>query len=482
MSMHAPRRASEIYGWPRTGLRPTWITQMTLSLVTAGVVLFVFAAPSPCQTPPDQADSPDKSPPAETWNWFYQATSIGDYHGAFPALYSGPLSLRNTPEHDVSLTTTLFFGWRPFANTQFYFDPEIAGGRGFSGVNGMANAPNGELPRVASATPKPYIARLYVTQDFDLGGGREEFESDENQLAGTRPMNRYSVTIGRFTVTDFFDNNADSHDPRTQFIGWAVMYNGAWDYPADTRGYTWGWVHELHTQHWSFRYGSAAEARVANGLRFDRRLLRDRGDMFEAERRWSPTNHQGAVRLLTFLLHTDSGKYADALAVADKTGQTPDVAAVHHVGTLKYGAGISADQQITGDLGVFGRLGWNDGKTESFAFTAIDRLATIGLSWKGTRWRRPKDVVGSEITISGLSAVHAQYLARGGLDFLIGDGKLNYGTENVWETYYSARLFQGFSASYDLQYAVNPAYNRSRGPVWVHSLRLHVEFGRPDFR
>lgn len=458
---------------------------MTLHLLRAAVwlqALCSIAAPCLAQTPPGQTAGPDQPTPPETWNWYYQATSIGDYHGAFPALYSGPLSLSNRPEHDVSLTTTLFLGWRPFPNTQIYFDPEIAGGRGFSNVDGVANAPNGELPRVSSATPKPYIARLYVTQDFDLGGGRENFDSDENQLAGSRPMNRYSVTIGRFTVTDFFDNNAFSHDPRTQFMGWAVMYNGAWDYPADTRGYTWGWVHELHTRSWSFRYGSAAEPRVANGLRFDRRLLRDRGDMFEGERRWSPKDRAGAVRLLTFLLHTDSGTYADALAQAAKTGQTPDVAAVHRPGTLKYGAGISADQQVTADVGLFGRLGWNNGKTESFAFTAIDRLATVGVSVKGTRWKRPKDVAASEMTVSGLSGVHASYLAHGGLDFLIGDGKLRYGTENIWESYYSANLFRGFFATYDLQYAVNPAYNQDRGPVWVHSLRLHWEFGRPDFK
>jgi high affinity Mn2+ porin len=421
------------------------------------------------------ADAPER------WNWFFQATSIGDYHGSFPALYSGPFSLQNRAERDVSLTSTLFLGFRAAANTLVYFDPEIAGGRGFSGVNGIANSPNGELPRVASATPKPYIARLYVTQDFGFGTARETTESDENQLGGSRPMTRYSITVGRFTVTDFFDNNAFTHDPRTQFMGWGVMYNGAWDYPADTRGYTWGWVHEFHTRDWSVRYGSAAEPRVANGLRFDRRLLRDRGDMFEGERRWNPEGHGGAVRLLGFLLHTDSGSYAEALALSQQTGQRPDVVATRQTGRLKYGAGISADQQITKEIGVFGRLGWNDGKSESFAFTAIDRLATAGLSIKGARWRRKDDVAASEVTVSGLSSVHAQYLARGGYDFLIGDGALRYGTENIWESYYSAKLWHGFFATYDLQYVVNPAYNQDRGPVWIHSLRLHLEFGKPDF-
>ena len=179
-----------------------------------------------------KAQDTPKEPDPERWTLSFQATSIGQYHGTFPSPYSSPFSLQNYPERDVSLTTTLFFGLRLTPNTQLYFDPEIAGGRGFSGVTGLANSSNGELPRVASATPKPYIARLYVTHDFGFGDARESVESDENQLAGQRPVTRYTVTAGRFTLTDFFDNNRYSHDPRTQFMGWAVMYNGAWDYPA----------------------------------------------------------------------------------------------------------------------------------------------------------------------------------------------------------------------------------------------------------
>jgi len=376
------------------------------------------------------------------------------------------------------LTSTLFFGLRLAENTQLYFDPELAGGRGFSGTNGIANFPNGEMPRVATATPKPYLARLYVTQDFGFGEARETIESDANQLGGTRPMTRYSITAGRFTVTDFFDNNRYTHDPRTQFMGWGIMYNGAWDYPADTRGYTWGWMHEFHTRRWSVRYASVAEPRVANGLRFDRRLLRDRGDLFEGELRGSHAGHQGAVRLLGFLHHTDSGAYAEAIRVAAQTGAPPDVASVHRPGTLKYGFGISADQEVGRDVGVFGRLGWNDGKTESFAFTAIDRLASAGVSVNGRRWKRREDAAAAEITVAGISGVHRLYLARGGYDFLIGDGHLNYAPEAIFETYYQARLFPGFFATVDLQDIHNPAYNRDRGPVVVGSLRLHVEWGR----
>jgi high affinity Mn2+ porin len=412
--------------------------------------------------------------PPEKWNLYWQATSIGQNHPAFTSPYQGQFSLVPRAESDVSITSTLFFGWRPFSNTQLYFNPEIAGGRGFSGTNGIANFPNGEIPRVATATPKPYLARLYVTQDFGFGDEREPQESDENQLSGSRPMNRYSITVGRFTVTDFFDNNRYSHDPRTQFMGWAVMYNGAWDYAADTHGYSWGWVHEFHTRSWSLRYGSAAMPKVANGLRFDRRLLRDRADMYEVERRWQ----NGAVRVLHYQNRADAGTYAAAIRLAQQTGGQPEVTATRRIGTLKYGFGVNGEQEVAPGIGVFGRWGWNDGQTESFAFTAIDRLATLGVSVSGERWKRQHDTAATEITSSGLAHVHHQYLALGGYDFLIGDGALSYGCETIWESYYAAQVVPWFIVSVDLQHVTNPAYNRDRGPLWVASLRLRLQAGK----
>src|SRR5580658_1601855 len=201
------------------------------SAVMAIALALPLAAQQPDPTPP--ADTP----PFENWNLFYQATSIGQYHGTFTAPYTGPLSLQDYAERDVSLTTTLFFAARLEPNTVLVFDPEIAGGRGFSGVNGLADPSNGELPRVATAEPKPYLARLYIQHDFGFGSEKEHVESDDNQLAGGRPMTRYSIYAGRYSLTDYFDDNNYSHDPRSQFMAWGVMYNGAWDYPADTRGY-----------------------------------------------------------------------------------------------------------------------------------------------------------------------------------------------------------------------------------------------------
>ncbi|MGA8026287.1 MAG: carbohydrate porin [Bryobacteraceae bacterium] len=434
------------------------------------------------EIPRQEANTTPQEPVVnERWNLFYQATSIGDYHGTFHSPYSGPFSLEDNPERDVSITTTLFFGLRLDQNTQLYFDPEIAGGRGFSGTNGIADFPNGEMPRVTVATPKPYIARLYILHDFGFGKEMESVDSDENQLGGRRPVKRYTIVIGRFSATDFFDNNRYTHDPRTQFMSWGTMYNGAWDYPADTRGYTWGWVHEFHTANWSFRYGSAFMPKVANGEQFDRRISRDRGDMWEQERRWTMRKHPGAIRTLEYMNHGDMGNYAEAIAIAKETGATPSVVDTRKIGTLKYGFGINMEQEIAKDVGVFTRLGWNDGRTESFVFTAIDRLASSGVSITGQRWRRSLDTAATALTVAGLSAVHAQYLADGGLDFLIGDGRLRYGPEYVWESYYNAKVYKGFFAGFDLQHVANPAYNEDRGPVWIYSIRLHIELGKPDF-
>jgi hypothetical protein len=205
------------------------------------------------------------------------------------------------------------------------------------------------------------------------------------------------------------------------------MYNGAWDYPADTRGYTWGWVHEFHTRNWSLRYASAFEPRVANGEQFDRRILEDRGDVFEGERRWGAKDHEGAVRVLNYENHADAGNYQEAINLALKNGGTPDVIATRRAGTLKYGFGVSFDQQFSADWGVFGRLGWNDGKTESF-------------------------------------------------------GRLRYGPETVWESYYNARVLSWMFWSLDYQHVANPAYNRDRGPVSIYSVRAHIELGRETFR
>ncbi len=381
-------------------------------------------------------------PASDRWYDFHgQATTISDIHGAFDSPYAGLNSLRPVREADTSLTVTLFTRFR-YRGTELGFDGELAGGKGFSGVAGLAGFPNGEIPRVAKPTPTPYVARLYLKQT----------------------LSRFTWTFGKVSATDFFDGNQYSHDPRTQFENWSIMYNGAWDYPADIRGYTIGAVQELTLGRSVFRVGSFLEPVVANGSQLDGHFTASRGDTFEWQLGYRTG---GTLRLLGFVNHANMGRYSEA---------AQDIVATRKPGRIKYGFGVNLEQKIAADAGVFARLGWNDGKTESWAFTEIDRTASGGVSVKGGRWRRPDDVFGAAVAVNGISRDHRAYLARGGYGFLIGDGKLPHpGPETIFETYYGWRVQKLLTVSPDYQFIANPAYNRDRGPVHVFSLRLHVE-------
>ena len=139
----------------------------------------------------------------------------------------------------------------------------------------------------------------------------------------------------------------------------------------------------------------------------------------------------------------------------------------------KYGFGLNFDQVITDDIGMFGRLGWNDGHSESWAFTEIDQTASLGLVMGGRRWCRPDDRIGLAGVLNGISEPHRRYLEAGGIGFIIGDGKLNYGLEQILETYYAWRITSGIVVTIDFQEIVNPGYNMDRGPVEVGSVRVH---------
>jgi high affinity Mn2+ porin len=417
-------------------------------------------------------DAPDQPQPAaeSRWSIHFQATSIGQHHGSFPALYSGPNSLPDHPESRVSLTATAFLAAR-LGRWQFVVNPEDAGGEGFGGVTGIAGFTNGEMPRVQRATPTLYLARAFASYTIPLGGESEPAEDGPNQLAGPQPVSRLTLTAGMFSMTDFFDNNAYSHDPRTQFMNWAIMYNGAWDYPADTRGYTAGVVAELTMRRWSLRAANALMSTVANGPVLDTRIAENRGNVAEWEGRYSPAGQPGVFRVLGFANTFDGGTFRAAL----RTGGTPELGPTRRNGTLKYGFGLNLEQAIAHSIGVFARYGWADGKTEDFEFTQIDRSLSGGVSVGGARWRRPADRVGLAAVRNYLSGDQRGFLAAGGRGFLIGDGRLNYRPESIVEAYYAWQVVKLFTATVDYQHLENPAYNRDRGPVSVFSLRLHLE-------
>jgi high affinity Mn2+ porin len=408
------------------------------------------------------------------FSFHFQETTITQYKPSFSAPYSGLNSLSTTTETQSSITSTLFGDARLWKGADAVFNPELSGGSGLSKTTGIAAFPNGETFRVGSTAPAIYIARLYLRQTFEWGIEKDTITDDQNQLAGLKSKRYFSIAAGKFGIADFFDNNAYSHDPRMQFMNWALMDNGAWDYPANTRGYVLGVYTELGQPDWTLRFAFTMVTTSPNGSVWDAKLQHANTQTLEYERRYTLNDQNGAVRLLGF---SNNGKFGNyGLAIAQKP-TAPVVDSTEAYGRHKYGFGISADQALSKDFGVFARAGYNDGQTETWFFTEIDRSLSFGAVLEGTSWKRGDDELGLAFIGSGLSAEHRAYLAAGGYGFLIGDGRLNYAPEMVAELYYKINAYQKkFWLTPDYQFILNPAYNADRGPVNVFSIRAHVEF------
>jgi high affinity Mn2+ porin len=410
----------------------------------------------------------------QRFNVHFQQTVITQYKPGFSAPYTGNNSLLTGEETQTSLTTTLFGGARLWKGMEAYFNPEMSGGSGLSKTLGIAGFPNGETFRVGGAEPKIYIARLYFTQNFEWGNDKEYISDDVNQLAGWKSKRYLKVTVGKFGMADFFDGNEFSHDARSQFMNWSLMDNAAWDYPANTRGYVLGGIVELGQPTWALRFGFTATTTSANGAIWDERLSHANTQTLEFEKRYALDGQKGTLRLLAFRNNGKMGVYRDAI---NQNPTAPDVDATQAYGRHKYGFGISADQYLTNDFGVFAKASYNDGKTETWAFTEIDRSLSLGAVLKGTSWSRKDDELGLAFVGNGISKDHKDYLAGGGYGFIIGDGQLNYSPELIAEVYYKLNAYQHkLWLSPDYQFIANPAYNHDRGPVNVFSLRAHVEF------
>jgi high affinity Mn2+ porin len=415
--------------------------------------------------------------PEDAWYSAHaQATMVTQVHDVFPSPYIGPLSLLPDEPSATSLTSTLFLAarlweWGGYTG-ELVFDPEIAGGRGFSGVNGLAGFPNGEITRVGTVEPTPYIARLLLRQTWGLDGPWERVEDAPNQVAGHRDLDRVTLIAGKLSATDFIDDNRYSHDPRTQFLNWSLMYNGAWDYPANVRGYTYGVALLYDSVFWGLHYGIFAEPAIANGAEIDPHILKANGQILEVEEHWGLEGRPGKLREWVYLNHAHMGDYREAL---EAMPQDPEVT-LNRAYRFKYGFGLSFEQELTKDLGLYSRLGWSDGHTETWAFTPIDRTAALGLLLKGRLWCRSNDFVGLAGVINGLARDHRDYLAAGGLDFSIGDGRLNYAPEQILEVYYDCEVRTGIFVTADFQGVNHPAYNADRGPVAIGTVRVHIEF------
>ena len=419
----------------------------------------------------------------EKWSLHFQFTSIWQGHPDFQAKYSGPNSLEKKAESALSVTSTLYLGRRLWKNASFFFNPEIAGGKGIGSVLGLAGAPNGETFRIGNPTPALYMARCFFEQHIPLHKSKtEHLDGDQNKIADNIPSSRITISIGKFSLADFFDDNAYSHDPRSEFMNWSLMDNGAWDYPANTRGYTWGAVIELIEPGYAFRFSSALVPKIANSAVYDLTVSKANGNTFEFEKKLRIKNHPGNLRFLGFANFSSAPFYNTAIGNMKK-GDSTLVTVINgqnagiQYGALKYGFGVSFNQELSTNMGVFARASWNDGQTATWAFTPIDRTASLGIRLRGNLIKRPDDNFGLAIVANGISAPHRNYLNAGGTDFMLGDGKLtNYGLEQILEFFYKVKLINWLWVTGDYQFVLNPAYNKDRGPVNIFAIRAHVEF------
>ena len=427
---------------------------------------------------PVNAQTAKTADSTERWNFHYQLTVINQSHAAFQAPYSGDNSLSPQEEEALSLTTTIYVGKKLWKGGSLYFNPEISGGSGLSSTRGMAGFPNGETFRIGTTAPGLYLARLFYRQYFALGKQDSIVETDANQLRERVPVKCIVFTAGKISLSDMFDANTYSHDPRMQFFNWALMANGAWDYPANTRGYTDAIALEYISPSYELRAALSLEPTDANGPDFDYHFTKSNGLTLEFVKNLSIKSHKGAIRLLAYRNVNKAPSYGNVInAYLNNTDPSLNVLTGTTYGSVKYGLGLNAEQELTNNLGMFLRAGWNDGKTATWAFTEIDRTASLGLTYAGKQWHRPDDKLALAVVVNGISADHRAFLSLGGYGFIIGDGKLtNYKTENILEAFYDAKLTASFYLTADYQYAQNPAYNADRGPVNIFAIRAHVEF------
>ena len=457
-------------------------------LPSTGLVLHAQET-TPAQAPtnePQTSDDPDTDPslvmfphPETDRLWISgQANFIGQWHPAFHSPYRGPNSLSPQAQEATSRVLTLYTGLRLTDNAELLCDVQETGGHGLGEALGLAGFTNLDVVRNPSLSKAPYIARLMWHQIIPLGEKTIAAVRTPLSLFSQLPERRLEIRFGKMTLGDFFDLNTYGADSNFQFMNWTVDNNGAYDYAADTRGFTFAAMVEYHERRSAIRFAEALMPKVANGIHLDADLSRARAENVEVElHRTVIPRREGVLRLLAFVNHANMGVYRQAINNF-LVGLTPvpEITAHPLQTTIKYGFGVNFEQPLNDWLGVFGRWGWNEGRHESYVYTEADSTVEIGLGASGARWGRKYDHLGWAFVTNGISRDHQQYLALGGLGFLLGDGRLTYGRENIVETYYTLHAWRGVYPAVGFQYVANPGYNRDRGPVVVPTLRLHLEF------
>ena len=412
-------------------------------------------------------------PNADVWAFHAQTTYLHQFTPRFRSPYLGPHSLVPNQGRET-WDVTLYAGLKLWSGAEFWVNPEIEQGLGLSNTLGVAGFPSGEAYKLGSTFPYARVQRMFVRQTIDLGGKSENVEADINRFAGKQTANRLVITVGKFNIADVFDANKYAHDPRSDFMNWALIDAGSFDYAGDAWGYNYGAAVEWYQGNWTVRGGFFDVSIVPGSTDLDP-TFRQHQWLAEIEHRHELWGQPGKVAITGFLTRGDYGRFSDAVQLAQMVGGPANIAAVRRF-TARPGISLNVEQQLAPDLGLFVRAGIADGSIESTAFTDIDQTLAGGFALKGNRWGRPDDIVGIAGAINGISDAHRAYLNAGGLGLLVGDGKLpNYGAEQIIEMYYSLPV-SFWRMTFDYQFIANPGYNRDRGPASVFGMRMRAQF------
>lgn len=413
-------------------------------------------------------------PEADDWAVHGQLTNITQKHADFTAPYSGAQSLSPHGPAEETTDATLQLGRRLWNGAEVWINPEMDQGFGFNNTLGVAGFPSGGAYKIGANQPYLRLTRLFVRQLINLDGAAAGIDAGPNQFAMESTANTVVITAGKFSVTDIFDNNSYAHDPRADFLNWAIIDAGSFDYGADPWGYTFGAAAEWAQDWWTLRAGFFQLSPVPNGKIVRINFGGNSSDLeFEARHSWA--GHPGKIKLLAWINQGKMGSYDDALSHAALTGNAPVTADVRRY-TSRPGIVLNMEQELSDDVGAFARMSADRGDKETYEFTDINQSLSAGVAIKGNRWQRPDDTIGVAAVVNHLSGAAQQYFAAGGLGLLIGDGRLNYAPEKIAETYYAMHINSFSTLSLDYQYITNPAYNRDRGPVSVYGVRLHASF------
>jgi len=424
---------------------------------------------------PMAARAQDPPAPAPDWAVHLAATDVLQWHPAFRSAFQGRNSLGARQNAANTVGASLFAGARPWRGAQIWFDLDMNQGFAPGNTEGVAGYVNGEGAKVGHHSPYFRPQRLFLRQTFELGGGEHEVDPDLMELGGATAGNRLVLTIGKFSLTDVMDDNKYAHDPMNDFLNWAVIDTGTWDYAADAWGFSYGGAAEWYQGAWTLRGAVMDLSTVPNDAHLTPWFGQFQLDG-EIERRQHWLGREGKLRLLVFATRGRMGRFVDAIRLARATGEPADTALVRHYRT-RLGVALDVEQPVSADAGLFLRAGWDQGQYEPYEYADIDETVAGGGSLAGTKWGRKHDTVALALVVNGISKAHQAYLNAGGLGILVGDGRLPHpGPEAVVEAYYSLALIRAVHLTLDSQTIVDPAYNRDRGPVEVLGLRLHGQW------